>query len=182
MHAAAARGDDAPPLLQTIELPVRVYRDFGGKKLRLRLDYSVTLMKVTAQLVMPAADGALRSNDLGVCATHPDQGDSLIKLRCQKIGLTPFCLSVTVRDEAGRENPEILQCDPDYRPYLPTSTDPLNQFGADIPLRDPTGVTHYRLEAAQPTALNLLIKVYAVQEHAVRSLVTPTTQLGQPAQ
>jgi hypothetical protein len=174
---ASATRADTPSLLQAIELPVRVYRDLGEEKLRLRLDYSLTLMKVTDQRVIPAASGVLRTADLGVCATRPDQSDSVIQLRCLKPGRMPFCLGVTVRNAADQENPEVLQCDPDYRPYLPASTTPLNVFGVDIPIRDPSGVTHYPLETAQTTSLDLLIKVYAVQEHTVRSLLTPTTRL-----
>jgi hypothetical protein len=174
---ASARGD-APQPLQVIELPARAYRDLGQQKLRLRLDYSLTLMKVAGRHVIPAANGVLRSQDLGACETRPDQANSLIKLRCQKIGRTPFCLSFTVRTDADQENPEIFQCDPDYRPYLPSLTDPLNRFGVDIPIRDPSGLIHYPLEAAQTTALHILIKVYAVQEHAVRSLLTQTTRLA----
>jgi hypothetical protein len=88
---------------------------------------------------------------------------------------------VTLRGAADQSNPEILQCDPDYRPYLPTLTDALNRFGLDIPLRDPTGLTHYPLEAAKIATLQLLIKVYAVQEHAVRTLVTPRIRLIEEA-
>jgi hypothetical protein len=177
VHGAAADRADTPSLLQAIELPARVYRDFGEEKLRLRLDYSLTLLKLTAERVIPAAHGALRTDDLGACATRPDSSDSVIQLRCQKTGRTPFCVGVSVRNSAEQQNPEILQCDPDYRPYLPAATTPLNVFGVDIPIRDPSGVTHYPLEAAQTTALHLLIKVYAVQEHTVRSLLTPTTRL-----
>lgn len=173
----SAAGEGGPSLLQAIELPLRVDRDLREHELRLRLDYSLTLMKVMAQHVIAAANGELRTDDLGGCATRSVQGDSLIQFRCQKIGRTPFCLSVTVRNAADQENPEILQCDPDYRPYLPASTEPLSRFGVDIPVRDPTGLTHYPLEATQTTALHLLIKVYAVQEHVVRSLLTPTTRL-----
>jgi hypothetical protein len=119
----------------------------------------------------------LRTDDLGVCATHADQSDSMIRLRCQKTGRTPFCMGVTARNSAEQENPEILQCDPDYRPYLPASTTPLNVFGIDIPIRDPGGLTHYPLETTPTTALHFLIKVYAVQEHTARSLLTPTIRL-----
>jgi hypothetical protein len=174
--AAADRGD-APRLLQAIELPARVYRDFAAEKLRLRIDYSLTLMKVAGQFVVPAANGALLTDELGACATRPDQGDSQIRLRCQKIGRAPFCLGVIVRSATGRENPEFFQCDPDYRPYLPGATTPLSIFGMDIPIRDPIGLAHYPLEAAPTSAVNLLIKVYVIREHALRSLLTPTTRL-----
>ncbi|HYX75514.1 MAG TPA: hypothetical protein VE819_12595 [Steroidobacteraceae bacterium] len=164
-------------LMQAIALPARVYRDLGAQQLPLRLDYSITLMKVRGQHVISAVDGVLRTEELGACATRPDEGGSLIQLRCQKIGLTPFCIGVTARGPADQNNPEVLQCDPDYRPYLPTLTDALNRFGVDVPIRDPTGLTHYPLEAANIRTLQLLIKVYAVQEHAVRSLLTPRIRL-----
>jgi hypothetical protein len=163
--------------MQTIALPARIYRDLGAQQLPLRLDYSITLMRVTGQHALSAVDGVLRTEQLGACATRPDQGGSLIQLRCQKIGLTPFCIGVTVHGAADESNPEILQCDPDYRPYLPTLTDALNRFGVDVPIRDPSGLAHYPLEAAQITTLQLLIKVYAVEEHAVRSLMTPNIRL-----
>jgi len=164
-------------LMQAIALPARVYRDLGAEQLPLRLDYSITLMKVRSQHVISATDGVLRTAELGACATRPDESGSSIQLRCQKIGLMPFCVGVTVRGPEGRNNPEFLQCDPDYRPYLPTLTDALNRLAVDVPVRDPTGLTHYALEAANIGTLQLLIKVYAVQEHATRSLVTPRIRL-----
>ena len=176
VHAATGDGDP-PRIVQAIELPARAYGNLGRERLQLRVDYSLTLMKVTGQYVVPAVNGVLRTEALGACATRPDQGASLIQLRCQKSGRTPFCLGVTVRSATDQENPEFLQCDPDYRPYLPASTAPLNIFGVDIPIRDPTGVIHYPLEATPTAVLQLLIKVYAVQEHAMRSLLTPTTRL-----
>jgi len=177
LHLATADRADAVPLMQAIALPARVYRDFSAQQLRVRLDYSMTLMKVTAEHAMPAVDGVLRTEELGACLTRPDQGGSSIQLRCQKIGLTPFCIGVTVHGAADESNPDILQCDPDYRPYLPTLTDAVNRFGVDVPLRDPTGLAHYPLEAVKITTLQLLIKVYAVEEHAVRSLITPSMRL-----
>ncbi len=174
---AAATGQGEAPLLQAVELPGEVYRNFSGERLRLRLDYSITLMKVTSQHVIPVGEGVLRTEDLGDCAARPDEDGSAIRLRCQKIGWTPFCLGMTLRDAAEQENPEILQCDPDYRPYLPMPTEPLNRVWADIPLKDPTGLTHYPLEATPFSALHLLITVYAVQEHAVRAVQTPVIRL-----
>ncbi len=174
---AAATGQREAPLLQAIELPPEVYRNFSGERLRLRLDYSITLMKVTSQHVIAARDGLLRTDDLGDCAARPDEDGSTIHVRCQKIGWTPFCLGMTLRGAAGQENPAILQCDPDYRPYLPMLTEPLNRVWADIPLKDPTGLTHYPLEAAPLSTLHLLITVYAVQEHVVRAVQTPIIRL-----
>jgi hypothetical protein len=164
-------------LMQAIALPARVYRDFGAEQLPLRLDYSITLMKVRSQHVMSALDGGLRTQELGACATRPDESGSSIQLRCQKTGLTPFCIGVIVQGPEGQNNPEVLQCDPDYRPYLPTLTDALNRLVVDVPIRDPAGLTHYPLEAADIRTLQLLIKVYAVQEHALRSLLTPRIRL-----
>jgi hypothetical protein len=163
--------------MQTIALPATVYRELGAQQLPLRLDYSITLMKVRSQHVISATDGVLRTEELGACATRLDESGSSIQLRCQKIGLTPFCVGVTVRGPEGQNDPEFLQCDADYRPYLPTLTDAVNRFGLDVPIRDPTGLIHYPLEAANIGTLQLLIKVYAVQEHAVRSLLTPRIRL-----
>jgi hypothetical protein len=177
VRPAAADQRDAASLVQAIELPAGVYRQLSGEILRVRLDYSMTLMRVAGQYIIPLRDGVLRTDKLGDCAARPDQDGSLIQLRCRKIGRTPFCLSVTMRGAADQQNPEVLQCDPDYRPYLPTSTDPLNRFGVDIPIRDPTGLIHYPLEAVQLATLHLLIKVYAVREHTVRSALTPRIRL-----
>jgi hypothetical protein len=136
----------------------------------------VTLMKVTSQHVMRAEDGALQAEDLGRCATRTDAGGLMIRLRCQKFGRTPFCLGATLYGSA-EHNPEVLQCDPDYRPYLPSPTSPLSAFAVDIPIRDPTGLAHYPLEAAPVAGLQLLIRVYAVKEHVIRTLLTPRMRL-----
>jgi hypothetical protein len=161
-----------------VDIPGNVSRKLGSRATRLRMDYSLTLMKAVAQYKMPASDGLLRAAEIGLCSSQFDQ-DS-IAVRCSKMGRSLFCYSATLFAPDGRHNPEIVRCVPDYRPYLPPVINILNFFGIDLPVRDPYGLAHYPVDPAELASSYILVKIYAERDHFKRTLAVSPFRLSAP--
>ncbi|HTT02406.1 MAG TPA: hypothetical protein VMG11_10010 [Steroidobacteraceae bacterium] len=161
------------PAVQQLLLPEPLYRRFSGSAVRLRLDYSLTLVRLQAQERVPALTRRFQAASLGRCATTMDAQGLSLSLRCKKLGPAPFCLSVTLYGAQGRHNPEVLNCDPDYRPDLPSLTYGIGFYGLDLPVHDRTGMIHYPVERTELGDAYVLIRVYTVREHFTRALDVP---------
>jgi hypothetical protein len=161
-----------------VDVPGSLYRKLGSRATRLRMDYSLTLMKAVAQYKMAARDGLLRASEIGICFSQFDQ-DS-IAVRCSKMGRSLFCYSATLFGPDGRHNPEIVRCIPDYRPYLPPLTNILNFFGADLPVRDPYGLAHYAIDPSELASSYILVKIYGERDHFKRTLSVSPFRLAAP--
>ena len=162
---------------QGVYVPATVYQRAAPRDVGLQIDYFLTLMKVVAQHPIAARDGELQAADIGRCATKI--GQDSIALRCMQIGPTPFCFSATLYGPDGRHNPEIPNCDPDYRPYIPAPTDPVRSSGVDVPVRDPFGLAHYPVDPGELDRSYIIIRIYGVREHFRRSLVIPRIRLAE---
>ena len=55
---------------QTVHLPASVYDRVKDQTVRLEIDYSLTLMKLTGAYGIPAIDGDQRTPELGLCKTR----------------------------------------------------------------------------------------------------------------
>jgi hypothetical protein len=172
---AADPADAAGPAHQTIEIPGEVYRSASAAPTRLQMDYWLTLVKVSAEHRIAAVDGELRSPDLGLCATSRD--GNIVSLHCDSIKQPPFCYSAALYAVDGRHNPEVFQCDPDYRRHWPPLIDVFNFFGLELRLRDPYGIAHYAIDPAELGTAYVLLKIYGEREHFKRTLTLADLQL-----
>jgi hypothetical protein len=179
MSLAAQPGDTADssgPIPIAFQVPGGVYRELRSRTTRLRMDYSLTLVKEVARYEMGAREGLLRAPEVGVCFSQLDQ-DS-ISVRCSKVGRSQFCYSATLYGPDGRHNPEILKCAPDYRPYLPPLINALNFFGLDLPVRDPYGLSRYAVDPTALAASHILVKIYGERDHFKRTVAVPHFRVG----
>jgi hypothetical protein len=153
---------------QTIEIPGVGYRKAAAAAARFQIDYSLTLLKLVAEYKLPAFDGELRSNDIGICATLADR--NAIYLRCKTIEQTPFCYSESLYSAGAEHNSEILRCIPDYRRHVPPFMEVMGVYGVDLPLRDKNGNSIYDLGPADLHAALVIVRVYGELDHFRRSL------------
>jgi hypothetical protein len=163
---------------QAFDIPVQILQAIGPRTVRLQMNYSLTLMTVVARHRMAAQNGALQALHMGRCATHLAQDGASIQLHCIHLGSAPFCLSATLYGHGERHNPEVLSCDPDYRPYLPSLTDLVGSYGLNVPLRDQFGLVGYPVDASELARSYLSIKIYSVREHFTRVSVIPRTKVA----
>ena len=167
---ATYAGDATPAGLsyQTIEIPGNLYRKSVATTVRLQMDFTLTLVKVRAAHKIAALDGELRSADTGLCATRLDR--DTVSVHCKSIGQAPFCFSATLYAPDGRHNPEVFNCDPDYRRHWPGLIDVLSFYGVDLPVRDPQGVVDYPVGAPELETSYVLLKIYGELDHFKRTL------------
>jgi hypothetical protein len=161
---------------QTVDIPVRVYRQSAASSTQLRMDYSLTLMKTLAEYKIAAVDGVLMAPEVGRCASQHD--DDAISIRCQTMGWTPFCYSATLYAADGRHNPEVRKCTLDYRPYLPTPIRVQGSMQVDVPVRDRYGLAHYPVDASELAKSYVLLKIYSERDHFKRTLIVSRFHLS----
>lgn len=162
---------------QAVLLPATVYRRAAERPVRLELDYSLTLIGPTGRYRVAAEDGLLQAPDAGRCATRADPSGLSIQLRCRQIGPPPVCVSAALFGPDGRHDPQLWDCNPDYRPDLPGFTNVLRFYSLDVPIRDPLGVASYPVNPAELSHSYLLISIYGARDHFARALVLPGIRL-----
>jgi hypothetical protein len=156
------------PVSQTIEIPGHVYRQAAAPAMRLRIDYWLTLMKVSAEHRIAVLDGELRSPDVGLCTTSHDR--NFVSLRCTTVGQEPFCYGAALYSPDGRHNPEVIKCHPDYRRHWPTLVNALNVYNVDLPLHDRNGDGRQAIGASELDTAYVLLRLYGERDHFERTL------------
>ena len=162
----------APGLVQQkFEIPAAVYRQIGARVGGVAIDYSLTIRALVAMHRLRAADGEIRSPDIGVCQSGADPSASSV--RCRQVGRAPNCYAATLHGPDGRHNPEVRVCASDYRPFIPSTLNIINTNGIDLPIRDLYGVAHYEVDGSDLPHSYIVLKVYATGAHFRRKVVFP---------
>ncbi|HEY3785290.1 MAG TPA: hypothetical protein VGL55_08430 [Steroidobacteraceae bacterium] len=155
-------------VVQTVEIPQELYRKAQREPVELSVDYSLTLMAVTAQHRISAEDGELRAPETGLCRSKAQSNEILIV--CKQLGRAPVCYGATLYGPDGRHNPEVLQCTPDYRPYLPALGNILTVSAVELPTHDASGLAHYAVGVSGLSESYVELKIYAPRAHFTRVL------------
>src|SRR5208283_1769193 len=95
---------------------------------------------------------------LGVCMTRLDQ--NAVSVQCKTLEQAPFCFSAALYAPDGRHNPEVFNCDPDYRRRWPALIDVLNFYGIELPVRDRHDGIHPTIDASELDAWYVRLKFY----------------------
>lgn len=161
--------------VQSLHIPSALYTALATRTVRLQLRQWLTLMSVRARLSLPARDGEGRSDYAARCASRLSADSTQISVRCNRLGAAPVCVSATLYGPAMDHNPTVLQCVPDYRPYMPV-TDIFSVFAVDVPIRDRTGSVHYAVGPAQLDRAVLRLSFYEARAHFVRRTSIPAAR------
>jgi len=186
LYAATSPGRKSEPLIpepsepgiirHKLEIPGDVYRRVGSRAVGLSLDLSLTIRAVVAQHRLAAADGEIRSPEVGVCQSGADPGQAAV--RCKQIGHAPNCYAATLYGPEGKHNPEVLACGWDYRPFIPTPAQIINFNGIDLPIRDNYGVAHYEVDGTDLPDSYIILKVYEAGHHFRRTVLSQLQPAG----
>jgi hypothetical protein len=162
--------DPAEPgvVQQKFAIPGALYKRVGPRAVRLVVDYSLTLRAMIAEHQIRAAEGELRSPEVGVCQSGADPAAAYI--RCKQIGRAPNCYAATLYGPDGRHNPQVYSCGSDYRPFLPSPMNIVSFVGIDLPIRDAYGVAHYEVDGSDLPHSYITLKVYETGEHFRRTV------------
>jgi len=176
LAAEGGEGGSADLMDQSIEIPANVYRQIATSTVQVQIDYTLTLVKVSAEHEIAALDGELRSADLGVCVTRLDQ--NAVSVQCKTLEQAPFCFGAALYAPDGRHNPEVFNCDPDYRRHWPALIDVLNFYGIELPVRDRDGGNHSTIDASELGASYVRLTFYRELDHFQRTLAVGALQAG----
>jgi len=162
-------GRDSYLAHQTLYLPAEIAKSMD-ERTRLRIDYYMTLVAPSGTYRVAAIGGDMRAPEAGVCATHLNQSDAIILLRCKQVGRLPFCYSATLYGPDGHADVTKSSCSPDYRPYLPPISVVSSLYGLLIPIPDRYLIAHHTVDTSQLGRSHLLVKFYAARGHFTRSV------------
>jgi hypothetical protein len=174
----AVGADSASGLIyQLVAVPLAIYEKARKQEVRLRVDYSLTLMTLVAQHQIETLDGELRAPDVGLCRSKAYAND--IQVRCQKLGSAPVCYGATLYGADGVHNPEVLECSTDYRPYIPSAISILTFSGIELPFRDPTESAYFLFDGSKLRGSYAVLRSYRAQRHFRLSVKAVPLRLGE---
>jgi hypothetical protein len=162
-------------------LPDKVYERVRATPVSVEIDYSLTLFRVQAVIVMPATNGERRLSALGQCTTKMDEEGDDIEVGCVNVGAASACVFVTLEDPtSGKRNPENRLCDPDYAPYrVHIYPDVMSQLSSGLRFRDPQGLMQCPVNGSRLAAARVRLTSYRPVAHFARRLVIPDIHLSE---
>lgn len=177
-----ARDETNPPkktVYQEIELPMSVYTRMKDQPVKVRVDYSLTVFGVRKSYAMAALEGDQRMPGWGLCQTKANEAGTAVEFHCIEPGDGPTCGTVVLENPSGdKRNPGRFFCYSNYGPFrnhpLP---DNFERFGANLPFRDPSGLTKFPVDGAQLPQSRIVIRMYEPEDHFTRSLEIPQIKL-----
>ena len=112
---------------------------------------------------------------VGRCTSGRDSDGDEIELRCLTPGTPPSCLSAALDDPAaGRRNPDVLICAPNYAPYATRSfPDAFSRFEVEAPFRDRLGLGSYPVGADRLAQARVVLTRYEASAHVLRRATGP---------
>ena len=166
-------------IYQSIAFPRGLYGHIKSQRLRLQINYSLTLFEGNSYAI-PALGGDQVVPGLGRCTTKMDDDGDDINLRCIQAGQASSCASAFLEHvPSGQRNPTLFSCQPLYAPFLVQLVpDGLSRPGAGLRFHDLSGLTKYPVDAAQLPESRVVIRVYQAQDHFTRQLVIPGIRLS----
>lgn len=181
---ATSLGFQSPAVHAIVAMDTGDYVRLKDQKLRLEVDYSLTLLKLAESYAIPAVHGDERLPGLGWCKARVSELGDSVRLGCLQAGPPPDCYSWFLEHTpSGRRNVEEYACyRRDYSPYfaqfLPNA---LAQFGRAMQIRfhDPTGQAHYAVDAPDISEAKVVIRNYQPLEHFTRTITTPERPLSE---
>jgi hypothetical protein len=179
----AGREDHDPAAIYvTVAMNTEDYVRLRDQKVRVELNYSLTLMQLADSYALPATNGNERLPGFGWCRTHVNQlGDSIV-LNCIQAGRRPDCYSqVLEHTRSGRRNSVMWECsDRDYSPYFAQFfPDSVVRFGSPLPFHDPMANTPYDVDAPDIGEAQVVIRNYRTLDHFTRTVTTPERPLSE---
>ncbi|MBV8895312.1 MAG: hypothetical protein JO051_02290 [Acidobacteriaceae bacterium] len=167
---------------QPIRVRSEVYERFKNDFVRLEIDDSFSLMKLSAAHAVPALDGDQRTPETGWCRTRLNESATDIQIACLKVGELPFdCINIFLENSStGARNPGRSGCAGSYQPYFGRyqPIDTLSRFGLALPFHDPGGLAKYPVDGSQLAQAYVVIRLHKAQDHFTRHLVFSGVRLS----
>lgn len=161
---------------QVFDLPKAIYRQAVRQPLRLRIEYSLTLLRRRALSVL-AVPGAGQLPQLGRCADRIDPNGKALDVACMVAGAEPPCLAMQLIVGSGTRGPRALRCQLSYAPAaLRVSVDPIDRFQSRLPL---SALGAAAGAGGWPRGARVRFVLYKPQAHFSRRIVVQGVQLAE---
>jgi hypothetical protein len=157
-----------------------LYSRIKDQPVQLRIDYSLTLLRLSESHAIAAIGDRQTISGVGRCGTMLNPAGTAVLLTCIEAGKPPTCATYFLEHiSSGRRNPELNRCFPDYRPILALSgPDAMRRFGVAVPFRDPAGLAHFPVNGPQLRESRVVMRVYRAEDHFTRRVVIPDVRLS----
>lgn len=165
--------------------PVRVrssvFSQIKNTPVTLRIEYSITMLRLASTDSLPAIDANERLAGIGWCQTELNDDRTAVEVRCLAAGKLPQCSTFLLENPAtGAHNPSIHGCLDDYSPYFGRYKPPdlLRREGANLHFRDAASLVHYPVDGLQIAKARVVMKNYTVADHLTIRLTIPAIRLA----
>ena len=140
----------------------RVYRRLKNRPLRLRINFSLTLLRLAHSYAIPALDGEQRTPALGWCGTKLHPSGAAVRLGCVLPGKPPGCVTAVLEHKpSGRRNPETIER-AGYAPYSwrygPDAMSRPLAGRNSFPFRDPSGLARFPVDGPQLAESSIVLE------------------------
>jgi hypothetical protein len=166
---------------QRIYLPADVYARLADRRVRMAIDYSLTLFGPAGTYSLPTTSSRKPFQGLGLCRTGIDGEGDDVTIGCLSTARQPSCLSAyLVHPPTGLKNPESHYCRPDYAPALIAKfwPDAIHRAGGEVRFFDLSGMVRYPVDGSKVAAARLIVNTYDARDHFTRHLDTPVIRLS----
>lgn len=166
---------------EPIEIRGNIFDQIKNAPVTLRIDYSVTSLRLASTVSLPSIGANQRIPDVGWCQTRLNDDKTAVKAICIAPGNLPQCGTFVLENPAnGAHNPPIHGCGDDYAPYLGRYKPPdlITREGAVLYFRDAAGLVHYPVDGSEIGSARVVLRSYAVAGRFSTSLVIPSIRLA----
>ncbi len=169
-------------IYQRIYLPTNVFARLKDRRVRMSVDYSMTLFGLSGTYSMPAVGARESLPGLGRCVTGIDAEGDDVTLSCFSLARQPSCASAHLEQPAtGLRNPEAHFCAfPDYSPAFiaPFWPDMIHRMGGEARFFDRTGMVRFPIDGPKLATSRLIIQTFEPRDHFTRHIDTPVLRLA----
>jgi hypothetical protein len=165
---------------QGIRISGALYDRIKDQPVRLEIDYSLTLLRLSRAYAIPALHADERLPGAGWCKTKVNDAGTAVQVRCLEAGKPAYCGSVFLEHvPSGQRNPVQTGCDPDYAPYFGHyfPGDAIGRTFFTLPFRDATGLAKYPVDGPRLAESRVAMRLYEAQDHFARHLITPEIRI-----
>jgi hypothetical protein len=165
---------------QTVRVPALIFEHAKDQTLTLEITFSLSVLSPRPAQTIAALGADQRLPGLGRCTSGRDSDGDEIELRCLTPANPPSCLAAALDDPAaGRRNPDVLICAPNYAPYATRSfPDAFSRFEVEAPFRDRLGLGTYPVGSDRLSQARVVLTRYEASAHLVKRVTAGGVRLA----
>jgi len=175
-------GSASTTVYPPIAIPAAIYERIKDQRVRVEVDYWLTLAEVETSQSLPAMGGDQELSNIGRCRTRVNDQQTAVQYTCTE--LPAACLhSFLEYMPTGQRNPARFSCGPYasigrllQNPLFPARLMPSSVI---LPFRDQAALAHFPVDGSKLRDSQAVLQLYRAQDHFTRTLAIPGIRLGE---